>query len=84
MQKFNLTLLNPETIDELLKIANEHPEYTCLDAIEEISKKSPNLIKEIGSIDENGNMTKINITEEGIEIKKINLSHEINKIIKLK
>lgn len=50
MQKFNLTLLNPETIDELLKIAKEHPEFTCEDALEVLAKKNNSGIIDVGTL----------------------------------
>ena len=81
MQKFNLTLLNPETIDELLKIANEHPEYTLEDALEVLAKNNNSGITEVGTLHEDGKFTQTEVTMEGVEIKEVSFEKTLRNLI---
>jgi hypothetical protein len=81
MQKFNLTLLNPETIDELLKIANDHPEYTLEDALEVLAKSNNSGITEVGTLHEDGKFTQTEVTMEGVEIKEVSFEKTLRTLI---
>lgn len=81
MQKFNLTLLNPETIDELLKIANNHPEYTLEDALEVLAKSNNSGIIDVGTLHEDGKFTQTEVTMEGVEIKEVSFEKTLRNLI---
>lgn len=80
MKKFNLAEINTEYLDELKEIAKENPDMTFGDALEILAKKHNDALNEIGNIDENGNLTKSEITMEGVETKELDLKEEIQKL----
>lgn len=81
MQKFNLTLLNPETIDELLKIAKEHPEFTFEDALEILAKSNNSGITDLGTLHEDGKFTQTEVTMEGVETKEVSFEKTLRNLI---
>jgi len=81
MKKFKLTLLNPETIDELLKIAKEHPEYTLEDALEVLAKTNNSGIIDVGTLHEDGKFTQTEVTMEGVDTKEVSFEKALRSLI---
>jgi hypothetical protein len=80
MKKFNLQYFTSDDYFEIIKIVKEQ-NMSFNDAMEKYSKKNPNKIRDLGVIDEEGNMTKTEVTMEGVETKEVNLEDILNDLI---
>ena len=81
MKKFDLVIFNFEDFSNILNIQKTE-NVSRTDALEIYAKRNPGKIKDLGTIDETGHMTKTVISSEGVETKEVNFSDELEKIVK--
>lgn len=74
----DLTLL---TVEDYLNINNlmEKENLSFRDAMEEYTKRNPGKVRNLGTLHEDGTTTRIEITEQGVETKEIDLADEFEK-----
>lgn len=81
MKRFKLTYFTFGDYIEILAMAKEK-NLNMQDAMEEYAKVNPDKIKDLGTLNEDGTMTQLKITSEGIETKEVKLDQVIEDIIK--
>lgn len=74
----DLTLLTVEDYLNISKISQKE-NLSFADAMEEYTKRNPGKIKNLGTLHEDGITTRAEITEEGVEIKELDLADELER-----
>lgn len=69
------------TVDDYLNIVQiaNNEKLSFADALEEYTKRNPGKVKNLGTLHEDGKLTQIEISEDGVETKEVDFSDELEK-----